>query len=368
MKDNKTNDSNYNNEEDYILVDSDVYIDPSEHQQQENALQDISNHAKQHFNPTVNIQDIGFKKDGIDNAWSSATLSYDPKQNSTNKDTESARYHLLKSQGYKVHYIENTKTDTVCTVFIHPELNDIHIAFRGTKTKTNVKTDLKFIPTSYEDKGNVHRGFNQAYNSIKGPLAELLNKNLKKHTSDSMKFHISGHSLGGALANLCAVDLQKNHHLNVEEVITFGAPRVFDKKAAIYYQDSGLGDKTLRIIQQRDPVPKILTGKIGFRHVGKELKLDPQKGVKLHMLVEYKKCIDKTNFNNIDAVKSVRLFEPNAKFTEKIKARARALSKEAKVSVSKLKKNISTNQLESNSKLTKDSHKIRPRANAIRGG
>jgi triacylglycerol lipase len=52
----------------------------------------------------------------------------------------------------------------------------------------------------------VHKGFLTAYNSVRPALLQLLSKVV----ADGEPWHVytTGHSLGGALATLCALDLK----------------------------------------------------------------------------------------------------------------------------------------------------------------
>ena len=77
----------------------------------------------------------------------------------------------------------------------------------------------------------VHRGFNSQFLSVwKTIKAEI---QLRVDSDDSVEeILITGHSLGGSLAALCAKETaefasQLNKKINLE-VITFGAPRVGD--------------------------------------------------------------------------------------------------------------------------------------------
>jgi predicted lipase len=129
----------------------------------------------------------------------------------------------------KKYLIESKKTDTQCYVFAE---NDItYIVFRGTEKKfRDIFTDLwafkKELPFKNKKGIRVHRGFLDAYMSVRD---EILTKVLELN---SKRIIITGHSLGGALATLCGVDLQKNSivHWHNLHLATFGSPKVGNRK------------------------------------------------------------------------------------------------------------------------------------------
>ena len=70
-----------------------------------------------------------------------------------------------------------------------------------------------------------HTGFITLYSGVKRDIFDHVDRMMKK--SPAYELHVSGQSLGGALANLGAVDLAAKYP-NVKVALwTFGAPRVF---------------------------------------------------------------------------------------------------------------------------------------------
>ena len=68
----------------------------------------------------------------------------------------------------------------------------------------------------------LHRGFSKAYFSVRDQIHQQL------RSLGISQVTVTGHSLGGALALICAVDVQYNfgEQLNHLDTYTFGAPRV----------------------------------------------------------------------------------------------------------------------------------------------
>ena len=88
------------------------------------------------------------------------------------------------------------------------------------------------------------------------------------------KYIITGHSLGGALATVFAVQVHyryKNFWKRDNNLITFGSPRVGDAVFAKQHDLIIPPEKKLRIVYDRDIVPHVPLLSLGFRHVNREI-------------------------------------------------------------------------------------------------
>jgi predicted lipase len=109
----------------------------------------------------------------------------------------------------------------------------IFISFRGTDTLEDMKWNLIF-KTSVIPYGNkntkikVHGLWLEQYQSIRSIIHDLI----KMHTIE--KAVLTGHSLGGALSIICAVDIQYNFFNDIE-VYGFGTPRVGNRDFNLSY-------------------------------------------------------------------------------------------------------------------------------------
>jgi hypothetical protein len=125
------------------------------------------------------------------------------------------------------------------------------VAFRGTDfdevSDWLANLDRSAIETPH---GEVHQGFYLAYQSMKPQVDAILQER------DTTYLWVTGHSLGGALALLCAYDLEAVEKRTVNGVFTFGQPMVARRKFANYI-DSTLAGRYARFVNRNDLVPKV---------------------------------------------------------------------------------------------------------------
>jgi hypothetical protein len=128
-------------------------------------------------------------------------------------------------QNNSIIFIDDKKYDGQCYIFIYKER--IVIAFRGTTSLKDWKSDFNTKQVSCEIFGEnkrikIHSGFHNQYNELRNTIHSVIIQ------YKYLPIHITGHSLGGALACLCAMDLKLNFGCDVS-VVTFGSPRVGNK-------------------------------------------------------------------------------------------------------------------------------------------
>lgn len=119
--------------------------------------------------------------------------------------------------------------------FIIQSESHVIIAFRGTSTTTDWISDAmasqvkcKFV----DDAGQTHRGFTNIYRSARKSILSVL-----EDLSPDKILTITGHSLGGALATLCALDAAVNSPFGQPVAYTYGSPRVGDLTFARSYDN-----------------------------------------------------------------------------------------------------------------------------------
>ncbi|MDF2670936.1 MAG: lipase, partial [Paenibacillus sp.] len=110
--------------------------------------------------------------------------------------------------------------------FILESKEKIIVAFRGTSTtadwiSNSIARQEKF--KYVRDAGWTHSGFTRIYTSIRPQIRSVL-----KELPDHKTLYVTGHSLGGALASLCALDSAVNTPFHNPRLYTYGSPRVGD--------------------------------------------------------------------------------------------------------------------------------------------
>ncbi|KAL2341160.1 hypothetical protein Fmac_009100 [Flemingia macrophylla] len=137
----------------------------------------------------------------------------------------------------------------------------IIIAFRGTNEHSlqNWIEDLywKQHDINYPgmDDAMVHRGFYMAYHNttIRPAILDAVER-AKKFYGDIQIISI-GHSMGGAMASFCGLDLTVNRNSKDVQVMTYGQPRVGNAVFASLY--SKLVPNTIRVTNDHDIVPHL---------------------------------------------------------------------------------------------------------------
>lgn len=163
---------------------------------------------------------------------------------------------------------------------------DVVVVWRGTEGWRDWVQDLETFDKEtypYANAGKVHQGFLDLYKSdpCREPLMAALEGLVKDKDFDVM--HVTGHSLGGSLAVLNALDIATN--LGVQPIMwTFGGPRVGNthfKKAF----DKAV-ESCVRVVNKPDKVPKVPPWEFGYHHVKGQYEIDSSKVAK-HGLVCY---------------------------------------------------------------------------------
>lgn len=135
------------------------------------------------------------------------------------------------------------------------------ISIRGTANVSDALADGKIIKakTAY---GGIHAGFLGEFEEVYNQIERFV------YSHEKRPIHITGHSLGGAIATIVAVELAKDgYEVNL---CTFGSPRVGDADFADTFKS--LNIEHTRVVHADDIVPRF--PKVGYRHVGTCLHLD----------------------------------------------------------------------------------------------
>jgi len=145
---------------------------------------------------------------------------------------------------------------TECFVASTPKA--VVVAFRGTQQTADwlINLDARWTTATY---GAVHRGFYDAFQSVRARLEAALVEQL----ASRKKVIITGHSLGGALSTIAAAEWYGR--FPITGVYTFGQPAVgftaLRSYLAVRYPES-----FHRFVNEDDIVPRVPPA---YRHVGK---------------------------------------------------------------------------------------------------
>lgn len=151
----------------------------------------------------------------------------------------------------------------------------IIVAWRGTDRVSNttpiigtafyelgewVETDANMLLVNPPNNisGKVHSGFDKSvrYRNILGKLADRLHE----LGVENKKLWITGHSLGGAHAQLSALYLNRIHNIQPFAVYAYASPAVGDQALANSIEHVLPGTRLQRFIYAYDPIPRFPTG------------------------------------------------------------------------------------------------------------
>lgn len=170
------------------------------------------------------------------------------------------------------------------------------LAFRGTQRLDEMLADLLAFQEAWtgprgESLGKVHGGFNGLY---RGSLREAVLAAIAEVRPDR-PFYVTGHSLGGAVANLAALEIalerpELRPHLHL---YTYASPRVGNAQFATLH--SKLVPNHYRVVNLADLVPMMPISKLGgdFVHAGEQWSFLAQHGDILpnHIVEAYRLAI-----------------------------------------------------------------------------
>lgn len=110
--------------------------------------------------------------------------------------------------------------------FILESPQEIIVAFRGTSSTTNWISDIIASQKKFKyvkEDCLTHRGFTDIYSSARNQIMSALS-----NLPSDKTLYVTGHSLGAALATLCAIDIAANTEYDSLYLFTYGGPRVGD--------------------------------------------------------------------------------------------------------------------------------------------
>lgn len=157
-----------------------------------------------------------------------------------------SRQEILSNVSNAVFY-HDSKTDAQAFSVSDDSFGFCIVAFRGTESMRDVRIDLSIWPIEI-DGYRVHRGFYSQWAALKPSLMQLMQKCPKK-------VYVTGHSLGGAVANLAALDMAREFPTKQVMVVTFGSPRVGNLDFVREYDKHVF--QSVRVVRKSDPIPLV---------------------------------------------------------------------------------------------------------------
>lgn len=143
--------------------------------------------------------------------------------------------------------------------------HDSVVVFRGTEVNdwNDIRADANALTAVAETVGKVHRGFKSEVDEIWPHIEKALEANRKP-------LWLCGHSLGGAMANICSSRAMLSY-IKTEPVgvFTYGSPRVGCKKYV-----SHVKLPHYRWVNNNDIVTRVPPMFLGYRHSGTEMYID----------------------------------------------------------------------------------------------
>ncbi|KAM0824228.1 hypothetical protein ACQ4PT_070341 [Festuca glaucescens] len=141
--------------------------------------------------------------------------------------TSMGRSSFIKSDFEKICFLDNGSTDTQVAIWRDSSRRRLVVAFRGTEQTRwkDLVTDLNLVPAGlnperlggdFKQEVQVHSGFLGAYDSVRNRIMVLIKYAIgymdEEDAETIAKWHIyvTGHSLGGALATLLALELSSS--------------------------------------------------------------------------------------------------------------------------------------------------------------
>ncbi|MBM2826651.1 MAG: Lipase 3 protein [Dehalococcoidia bacterium] len=135
------------------------------------------------------------------------------------------------------------------------------VAFRGTQDLRDWMTDVRISLVDVPG-GKAHKGFRTALLYVWQDLWQYIQSERGRRG-----LWVTGHSLGGALANLLVAKLRLEEDEPVNGLYTFGQPRVGDRELARTF-DFDFEPQTFRYVNNNDIVARVPFRSMGYSHVG----------------------------------------------------------------------------------------------------
>ena len=192
--------------------------------------------------------------------------------------SKNAVFNIQKNQMLK-HYdnyifINETKTKSLCYIFYNK--HQIDVSFKGTTNINDICTNINIYPAQFFNNDNnnirIHNGFLHKYLLLKPHIINNIDKIIANNSIKEIC--LSGHSSGGAVANIASFDLCNLYKNKIIKCVTFGSPSVGNHHFNNIYNKKV--NVSLRIINNNDII-QYLPLKIFYENIHEPLILQNHK-------------------------------------------------------------------------------------------
>lgn len=170
----------------------------------------------------------------------------------------------------------NDSNNTNCIIFYNN--TSIDICFKGTTSIINIYSNMQIFLKNY-DNIQIHNGFLNQYLLIKNQLFYYIDNIIKNNNIKEISF--SGHSSGGAIANIASIDYCKKYSNIKINCVTFGSPKVGNKNFVNEYNK--YVKNSYRIVNKYDIIEQ-LPLPIIYKHAHEPIYLENN--------IKTKKCLN----------------------------------------------------------------------------
>lgn len=175
--------------------------------------------------------------------------------------------------------IEEISTSQVNTVIEVDDANRTQwIAVRGSSNLKNWMLNFQYMQRPFDKNFETHRVVIDLHTGFY-VAADDVYRAILPHLKQNYKTRLTGHSLGGAIAVILMMFLKEDGY-QIDKCITFGQPKITDKRGALQCQHLPL----LRVVNHEDVVPflpprTLLTRLQGsYHHFGAQVTLQHGRG------------------------------------------------------------------------------------------
>jgi len=176
------------------------------------------------------------------------------------------------------------------------------LSFRGTDSPLDLLDDFEYAQVACpfpNGAGQIHVGFSKIYASCRAAVAAAL-----AAAPPALPLFVTGHSLGGALAELAAFDAAVNSPFKTPTMVTIASPRAGDPDFAAAYNGhvAVSPPSSWRVCNMRDVVPMLPPERIfdlaqltdhHYQHPNDAFRIDFRAGniLENHKLVNYQAAL-----------------------------------------------------------------------------